>query len=365
MGRNGDGWARDRRKRKFWRAMAAEVEKKTQRDASRERGTGIGARPKSEYPSQIVAWEMLDQSSLNDQQDLVRLQKRLGSLYARQRLGIEQEHEGQIFGGGINFFHIENWYSVHSLIKIALKASGLYSRGVRNTAQIQVRHHHIRRTAIPKAFRTFTILQLSDLHCDICPLAMHRLKEIIRGLKYDLCVLTGDYRGGTYGPYDAALEGLACIRAELSGPVYGVLGNHDTICMVPAMEEMGIRMLLNESVAIERGGHVYRVDNIEKAASEVPYNEFSILLSHTPEVYRQAAHAGFNVMLSGHTHGGQICLPGGIPVDLNAVLPRRMGAGAWKHHSMVGYTSVGAGASAVTVRFNCPPEITLHHLEPA
>src|SRR5207248_5341346 len=102
-------------------------------------------------------------------------------------------------------------------------------------------------------------------------------------LTYDLCVLTGDYRGKTYGPYDAALAGLARIRAELSGPVYGVLGNHDTVRMVPAMEDMGIGMLLNESLAIPRGGqrlhlagiddaHFYRVENIEKAASAIPYD---------------------------------------------------------------------------------------------
>src|SRR5207253_8219351 len=154
-----------------------------------------------------------------------------------------------------------------------------------------------------------------------------------------------------------------------------VLGNHDSVLMVPAMEEMVIRMQLNEAVNIERGGarvhlagvddaHFYRIDNIAKAASGIPLNEFSILLSHTPEVFQQAANAGFNVMLSGHTHGGQICLPGGIPIELNAVLPRYMGAGAWKYRSMAGYTSVGAGASAVIVRFNCPPEVTLHHLEP-
>jgi uncharacterized protein len=79
-------------------------------------------------------------------------------------------------------------------------------------------------------------------------------------------------------------------------------------------------------------------------------------------VYRQAAHADFNVLLSGHTHGGQICLPGGIPITLDSVLPRFMGSGAWKYHDMIGYTSVGAGSSVVPARFNCPPEITLHHL---
>jgi len=97
-----------------------------------------------------------------------------------------------------------------------------------------------------------------------------------------------------------------------------------------------IRMLLNEQVKIERGGaaihlagvddaHFYRMDNMEKAAHGIPHDAFSILLSHTPEIYRQAAHADFNVLLSGHTHGGQMCLPGGIPIPLNCVLPRSMG----------------------------------------
>ena len=146
--------------------------------------------------------------------------------------------------------------------------------------------------------------------------------------------------------------------------------------MVPDLERMGIRMLLNECVVIERGGqrihlagiddaHCFRVDNIEKAADAVPLEEFSILLSHTPEIYRQAAHAGFDLLLSGHTHGGQICLPGGIPITLDSVLPRSFGAGAWKYRDMAGYTSVGAGSSVVPVRFNCPLEITLHDLRSA
>jgi uncharacterized protein len=67
--------------------------------------------------------------------------------------------------------------------------------------------------------------------------------------------------------------------------------------------------------------------------------------------------------VSGHTHGGQICLPGPIPITLDSVLPRRMGAGPWKHGDMVGYTSVGVGTSVVPVRINCLPEITLHHLQ--
>src|SRR6516165_7101811 len=77
----------------------------------------------------------------------------------------------------------------------------------------------------------------------------------------------------------------------------------------------------------------------------------------------QAAHAGFDLLLSGHTHGGQICLPGSTPITLDSVLPRHMGSGPWKQRDMVGYTSVGVGTSVVAVRINCLPEITLHHLQ--
>ena len=203
---------------------------------------------------------------------------------------------------------------------------------------------------------------------------MRRLIKLLDGISYDLCVLTGDYLGKTFGPFDPALEGVAQVRSHLKGAVYGVLGNHDTIRMVPGLEEMGIRMLLNESETFVRGNqriylagiddaHYYRVDNIEKAASAIPHDEFSILLSHTPKIYRQAAHADFSLLLGGHTHGGQICLPGSIPITLDSVLPRYMASGMWKYHNMLGYTSVGVGSCVVTVRLNCPPEITLHHLQ--
>lgn len=302
-----------------------------------------------------------------------RLERRLGRLHARQRLGIEADHEAQVFGQGLNFFHIENWYSIHSLIRGVFKASGLYWRGLKNAADVRVRSTDLVFDTLPRAFDSFTLLHISDLHADMNSGAMHRLTELLPLLSYDICVLTGDFRGATFGPFDAAVEGMGQICALLRAPVYGVLGNHDTIRMVPALEDLGIRMLLNECVSVSRGdqqiylagiddAHFYRVDNIEKAASAIPPDSFTILLSHTPEVYRHAAHAGFDLLLSGHTHGGQICLPGSVPITLDSVLPRRFGAGLWRFHEMTGYTSVGVGSSVVPIRLNCPPEITLHHL---
>jgi uncharacterized protein len=308
-----------------------------------------------------------------DDDILSKLERRLGRLHARQRLGIEKDHEAQIFGQGLNFFHIENWYSIHALMRGLLKLTGFYWRGQRNAARVQIRHNHIHFASLPLAFNGATLLQISDLHADISEGAMRQLAQLLPGLNYDLCVLTGDYRGATYGPYEPALSVMRELRRALHSPVYGVLGNHDTVCMVPGLEEMGIRMLLNECEAIARDGqtihlagiddaHYFRVDNIEKAASDIPPDGFSILLSHTPEIYRQAAHAGFALILGGHTHGGQICLPGSIPITLDSVLPRRFGSGAWKYHEMFGYTSVGVGTTIVPVRLNCLPEITLHHL---
>jgi uncharacterized protein len=308
-----------------------------------------------------------------DKEILRRLEQRLGRLHARQRLGIETDHEAQLFGQGLNFFHIENLKVAAPLIRNALMVTGLYWRARRNAARVLVRHNEVVSDGLPPAFDGYTILHLSDLHVDISEGAMRCLVELLGGLRYDLCVLTGDYRGKTFGPFEPTLDGIARVKARIDGPVYAVLGNHDSIQMVPGLEAMGIRMLLNECETIARGdqqiylagiddAHYFRVDNIEKAGAAIPEGAFSILLSHTPEIYRQAAHAEFNLLLSGHTHGGQICLPGSIPITLDSVLPRRLGAGAWRYHGMSGYTSVGVGSSIIPVRLNCPPEITLHHL---
>ena len=311
--------------------------------------------------------------SPGDEDILTRLEQRLGRLYARQRLGIETDHDAEIFGGLKNFFHVESWYSIHAIIRTALKVSGLYGRGRRNAERVELRHNEVRSEVLPAAFDGFTILHLSDLHVEQSEGAMRRAGELARGLHYDLCVLTGDYRDATHGDFAATLDGVRRLREQLQGPIYGVLGNHDSVRQLPELEALGIRMLVNECAPIARGAarihlagiddaHYFRVHNIEKTRAPIPEGEFSILLSHTPEVYRQAAHAGFHLMLSGHTHGGQICLPGAIPITLDAALPRRFGAGAWQHRGMHGYTSAGTGTGIVPVRFNCPPEITLHRL---
>jgi len=144
-----------------------------------------------------------------------KLEQRLGRLHARQRLGIEKDHEAQIFGQGINFFHIENWYSIHALIRTVLKLGGIFWRGQSNAGRVQVRHNYIRLQRLPLAFNGFTILHISDLHVDMNEGAMRCLEGLLPELKYDICALTGDYRGATFGAFDDALVGMKRLRSHL------------------------------------------------------------------------------------------------------------------------------------------------------
>src|SRR3984893_16494852 len=128
-----------------------------------------------------------------NQDILQKLEQRLGRLHAKQRLGIEIDHEAQIFGQGLNFFHPENWYATPSLIRAALKVTGIYWRGCRNAACVQVRLNALRFAGLPDAFDGFTLLHISDPHVEMNDGAMRRAKEILPDLSYDVCVLTGEY----------------------------------------------------------------------------------------------------------------------------------------------------------------------------
>jgi len=310
-----------------------------------------------------------------DDSVLDALAARIGRLHVRQRLGLEHDLEAHVFRRRGKFLHVENWHPMSGLVRGSLRSVGLLARARRNARRIVLRRHEVALPHLPPEFDGFTILQLTDLHIDAASDYADVLIAAIRALEYDLCVLTGDYRLRTYGPFDKVLSGLAALRPHLKGTPYAILGNHDTLRMVPGMEAMGYRVLLNECTTIRRDGaaiylagiddaHFYRTDNFHRAADEIPAHAVSILLSHTPEAYRHAAHADFDLMLCGHTHGGQICLPGGVPVLTDARSPRRFARGAWRYHAMTGYTATGSGTSMVDVRLNCPPEVTIHRLHP-
>ena len=203
------------------------------------------------------------------------LAERLGAPHATRRLLTERELEA--LEGRANSLQLLRLKTSQVLIRAALTATGQYSRGLRNASRVEVRRNHVLSPRLPKPFCGFTILHLSDLHVDMSEAAMARVVSLVKSLEYDLCVITGDFRGETFGPFAHTLAQLAAITDALKGPIYGVLGNHDCAAMVPGLEKMGVRMLLNERVLIERGGdrihlagiddtHFYRSGSVARAS---------------------------------------------------------------------------------------------------
>ena len=302
------------------------------------------------------------------------LAEQVGDAHWRQRLALEAKQELKVSSRtDLKLPDQDHAEPMIFVLHHLLKAFRLYDIGHRNFLDLQTVHNHITLERLPAAFDGYKILHLSDLHIDLDPALTPIIIEKIAPLEYDLCVITGDYRLEEVGPYDEVMALMAQIAAEIQQPTYAILGNHDYIEFVPPLEAMGLQFLLNETVRLERDGaslylsgvddpYYYMADNIQKSAETIPANAPAILLSHSPENYRRAAAAGYDLMLCGHTHGGQICLPGRIPLLTNADCPRQMIYGNWQHDALKGYTSAGTGSSGLPVRFFCPPEITLHTL---
>ena len=264
------------------------------------------------------------------------------------------------------------------VLRTALRMVGLYSRGLRNALAPMVRHLRFQFPSLPGNFDGFRILHLSDLHID----GMHGLAEIVAerltGLHADLCVMTGDYRFKARGPchkvYPRMRTLLSAIQARHG--VVAILGNHDESEIAVELEKLGVRMLINDGVAITRGSdclgvagvddpHRYGGDDLDGALASVPANAFKVLLAHSPELWHQASAAGIHLYLCGHTHAGQMRLPGIGALLLNAECPKSYTHGQWQNGAMLGYTSAGVGCSLLPVRYNCPPEVALIELRKA
>jgi predicted MPP superfamily phosphohydrolase len=301
---------------------------------------------------------------------------RMGEGALRQRLAMEKEQDIHRLRHVEDFLRPEHLPTAGRLIHRLLTAVGLRARGRRNARRIRVRHNEVHLARLPAAFEACTLLHLSDLHLDVGRHYVDALVDTVGGLVCDACVLTGDYRFGIQGSCAPALAALKRLVPVLPQPVFAVLGNHDGIALVEGLEQLGVRVLMNECSVLDRRGaklhiagiddaHYFRTHDVARAANGLAPDACAILLSHTPEPYRIAAAHGFDLMLSGHTHGGQICLPGGIPVLTDCAAPRRLARGAWRFGPMQGYTSAGCGCSIIDARFHCPPEVTVHVLHRA
>jgi uncharacterized protein len=248
--------------------------------------------------------------------------------------------------------------------------------------QIEITHQTIAIEKLPMEFHGLRIVQLSDIHHSPF-LDEERINEAVRmanDLGPDLAVLTGDYISHSRDYIASCARSLGRLRAAHG--VYAVLGNHDHWTdgemMRAALADQGIHVLCNESERIDRGSSYIRLagvddmmvkrDDLRLALEETDWGETRILLSHNPAIIREAARAGVDLVLSGHTHGGQINwrLLTGRKDKKTARWLRRPSRRLMRGHAQLGstqlYVNRGLGTVVVPLRYGCPPEVTLLEL---
>jgi hypothetical protein len=262
-----------------------------------------------------------------------------------------------------------------ALLRLAFKLTGIYGRGVRNSTALTIKKVEFRFPKLPPAFHGFRILHLSDFHVDGVDGLAERLVSMLKDLRPDLCVFTGDYRFELMGPCDAVYPRMRKIVSSICAAhgTLAILGNHDAAEIAYRLEDMGVTMLVNEAVELRKDESSiwiaglddqfdYRCADLPRALNTVPQGAFTVLLAHDPQLYQGAVEHGVALYLCGHTHAGQIRLPFLGAVKKNAPVPRKLVQGKWAAGNMQGYTSWGAGCSTIPVRYNCPPEIAVIEL---
>jgi len=245
-----------------------------------------------------------------------------------------------------------------------LRLTPLHARGLGNALDLRLSELELAPAGLPPAFDGYRILHLSDTHLDSLPALAEAGAPLLDGLEVDLLVLTGDVHGRTRHPLDRSVEPLARLLkgVRVRERRLAVLGNHDPVEMVDALAPIGFETLVNRSVTLSRGDATVSVTGLDdvhsfytpaaRRALDEPHDGFRIALVHSAEMADHAAAAGVGLYLCGHTHGGQICLPGGRVVVAQLVRCRQCASGLWRHGGMLGYTSPGLGVSPPTVRFN-------------
>ncbi len=221
----------------------------------------------------------------------------------------------------------------------------------------------------------FSILHLSDLHLGFLDGIQQAIERAVHGVQADLCVLTGDYAPRYDKHTAAAVDGVRGILdgVETRYGAFATLGNYNSPPLARALRDGGFcRLLINGHAEIAVNGVQVSITGTDDpydqdhrsiaAALTTPPEGFRIALVHTPDMAAEAAAAGHDLYLCGHTHGGQICWPGGHPIITNCKRRPDLASGLWREGEMWGYTSRGAGVSSIGRRHNCPPEVTLIRL---
>jgi predicted MPP superfamily phosphohydrolase len=261
--------------------------------------------------------------------------------------------------------------------------AALGTDGYLESYRLQLKKIEIPLRRLPHQFDGFTIAQLSDFHYEeeFSAIPIRRSVDLVNNLRPDLVVLTGDFvtvpmfRFGSRAARASANAVFPCakllsgIKARLGS--FAILGNHDAhsnpALVASGLHSHGIPLLKNSCVPIERDGARFWLAGIDDALegqpdlgaaiAKIPKGEPIILLAHEPDFADEAALSPVDLQLSGHSHGGQIWIPG-IGAPWLPPLARNYPRGFYKIENMILYTNVGIGTIRAPIRINCVPEVT-------
>lgn len=273
-----------------------------------------------------------------------------------------------------------SYFVSHRLLPLIPGIDRFYGRHLRR--QLRLSTTTVRLKGLDSAWHGARILVVSDFHTGPF-LSCHALKRAIEklcDLEPDLILLAGDIVSNRLDEFDSHRDAFLQLKAR--NGVVAVLGNHDHYCGEPLqikskLGELGIEVLDNRAIQVSRHKdgrtgnlHIAGIDDyghgapdLSAALSSAPCDEPLILLSHNPDILFEAAERGVNLVVSGHTHGGQIRLPGLPPLVTMSQHRITSGRFVWQNTDLV--VSRGLGVVGLPLRVFCTPDAVLIELEAA
>jgi len=277
--------------------------------------------------------------------------------------------------------------SRRKFIKRSLKIGTLLFLGTFNyslfqgSKSIEITRLDIKVTNLPDNFENLTITQISDLHSGrfVNFELIKKSVKMVNELNSDIVMITGDFIEKFYYREEhirPCMQELALIQPNEG--VYAVLGNHDhrrdPEKITEELQKVGICVLRNENKRLRRGNSAIRIlgvddlvmekDDMEKTLDGVSRHEVKILMSHSPDIAENHKLRGIDLILSGHTHGGQICFPliGAPQTRIVSAYGQKYISGLVQYNDIQIYVNRGIGSGFPPARFMCKPEITVFTL---
>ena len=232
---------------------------------------------------------------------------------------------------------------------------------------------------LPFTFHNYRIINLTDIHLGqwISPEYLNGVADYVNSLNPDMITLTGDYVSYILEGYeDDLLDSFKKLKAK--DGKYAVLGNHDHWAgaeeIRKILKKSNIVDLSNDVYTLEKGGEKLNIsgvdsltvgaDDFDKVLEKLPNDGASILLVHEPDFAEISSKTDrFDLQMSGHSHGGQLVIPGVKTTPFRCSYSIKYPVGAYKVKNMIQYTSKGLGTNSFWLRINCKPEITQFYLK--